>query len=167
VKADIRHATAEDLDAITRIYNHYIRETVVTFDLEPISTVDRRPWFDAFACGGAYQILVMRREAQLLGYASSQRFRAKAAYDTTVETSVYLDPNHTGQGHGTRLYEALFEALRGAGLHRAIAAITLPNEHSVALHGKFGFEPAGVLREVGHKHGKYWDVQWLQKDLAL
>jgi phosphinothricin acetyltransferase len=68
--------------------------------------------------------------------------------------------------HGTRLYTALFEALRGQDLHRALAGVTLPNPASVALHRRLGFERAALYREVGRKFDRYWDVAWFQKDLA-
>jgi phosphinothricin acetyltransferase len=94
------------------------------------------------------------------------RYRPKAAYQTTVETSIYLSQDATGRGIETRLYTALFEALRGQDLHRALAGVTLPNPASVSLHRHLGFERAALYREVGRKFGRYWDVAWFQKDLA-
>ncbi len=102
----------------------------------------------------------------MLGYADSHQFREKRAYDTTVETAVYCAPEATGRGIGRRLYAALFDALRDEDLRLALAAITLPNAASVALHERFGFTPSGVLHEVGRKFERYWDVAWYEKRLG-
>ena len=92
--------------------------------------------------------------------------RERKAYDTTVETTVYCAPEATGRGIGRLLYAALFDALRGEDLQVAIAAITLPNAGSVALHERFGFTLAGVMHDVGRKFDRYWDVAWYEKRLA-
>lgn len=101
----------------------------------------------------------------VLGYAGTHHFRDKAAYDTTVEATVYLAPEATGRGIGPALYAALFDSLRGEDLRVAVAGITLPNEASVALHERFGFSRAGVMHEVGRKFGQYWDVGWYERTL--
>ena len=98
---------------------------------------------------GGYLFPVFREEDEkTLGWACSGRFRGKAAYDTSVEVSVYLDPTALGQGLGGLLYRVLFEGLRETDLHRAIGIITLPNPASIALHRSFGFESIGVLHEA-------------------
>ena len=101
----------------------------------------------------------------MIGYADSHQYRAKRAYDTTVEVTVYCAPDATGRGLGTRLYTALFEAIQGEGVRMALAAITLPNEASIALHERFGFSLSGVQHDVGRKLGRYWDVAWYEKRL--
>jgi phosphinothricin acetyltransferase len=159
----IRRAGAGDLPELTEIYNHYVRETPITFDIEPLSAEQRRPWLEAFAESGRHQLFVAEREGRVLGYAGSHGFRPKAAYDTSVETTVYLAPSALGEGIGRRLYAALFEALAREEVHRALAGITLPNPASIALHRRFGFTPIGIFREVGRKLGRYWDVQWFEK----
>ena len=163
---DVRRAETADLAAITTLYNHYVRETSVTFDLEPFTPTDRALWFAQFANTGRHQIFVAEREKRILGYACSHPFRAKAAYDRTVETSVYLDVTATGSGLGWRLYTRLFEALGGSDAHLAVAGMTLPNPASEALHRRLGFERVGVFRQVGHKFGRAWDVEWWQLRLA-
>ncbi|MEK7794524.1 MAG: N-acetyltransferase family protein, partial [Candidatus Hydrogenedentota bacterium] len=100
------------------------------------------------------------------GYAYTSQFRSKAAYDTTVEMTIYLAPEAVGRGIGSVLYATLFDALRDEDVHLAVAGITLPNEASIALHKKFGFEDVGVYHEVGRKFGKYWDVVWMEKRLG-
>ncbi|HBZ69227.1 MAG TPA: GNAT family N-acetyltransferase [Deltaproteobacteria bacterium] len=161
----IRPAREDDLPRLTEIYNHYIRETAITFEVEPYTIEGRRPWLSQFAATGRYRILVAEADGQALGWANSRRFHERAAYDPTVETSIYLDPAQRGQRIGTRLYGALFDLLRREDVHRAIGGITLPNAASVALHRKLGFTPVGVMREVGRKFGRFWDVGWFQKEL--
>jgi len=164
-RATIRPVADRDLGALTAIYNHYIAETAITFDLEPYTVEERRPWLEQFDEAGPHRCVVAHEHEKLLGWACSMRFRAKAAYQTSVETSIYLAPEAAGRGVGTSLYETLFQALDGQGLNRALAGITLPNAASLALHERFGFERIGVFSEVGHKHGRYWDVVWLEKSL--
>ena len=159
----IRTAIAPDLEALTSIYNHYVRETPITFDVEPCSVDARRSWLDGFSVTGRYRLLLAEEAGVIRGYACSHRFRLKAAYDTSIETTIYLDPKATGRGIGRRLYEALFEELASEDVHLALAGITLPNPASLALHLRLGFEPVGVFKEVGYKFGRYWDVVWMQK----
>jgi phosphinothricin acetyltransferase len=154
----IHRITQGDLAPLLDIYNHYVRETPITFDIEPRTLEQRQAWLDGFASTGRYQCFVAVKEGRSVGWASSHRYKDRAAYDTTVLSSVYLAPDATGRGLGRRLYAALFEALAGEDIHRVFAGITLPNEASVRLHRAFGFEPVGIYREVGRKFGRYWDV---------
>lgn len=159
-KVSIRRAVQADLPALLAIYNHYVAETHVTFDLEPRTLEQRQAWFDAFAPAGRHQCIVAARDGAAIGWACSGTFKEKAAYQTSVETSIYLAPGESGQGLGRRLYEELFTALSGADVHRAFAGIALPNDASIALHRALGFEPVGVYQEVGRKFGRFWDVGW-------
>lgn len=159
-KVSIRRAVQADLPALLAIYNHYVAETHVTFDLEPRTLEQRQAWFDAFGPAGRHQCIVAVRDGAAIGWACSGTFKEKAAYQTSVETSVYLAPGESGQGLGRRLYEELFTALSGADVHRAFAGIALPNDASIALHRALGFEPVGVYQEVGRKFGRFWDVAW-------
>ncbi|HZN55961.1 MAG TPA: GNAT family N-acetyltransferase [Candidatus Polarisedimenticolaceae bacterium] len=161
----IRPAVAGDAEALADIYNHYVRSGAVTFDLEPVSVAARREWIGHHAATGPHRLLVAEEDGRVAGHVSSSRFRDKAAYGTSVETSVYLHPDKVGRGIGTRLYQALFAALAGEDLHRAYAGITLPNPASVALHVKLGFAPLGLYREVGRKFDRYWTVQWFERPL--
>ncbi len=159
----IRRGRAEDLPALTALYNHYIRETAITFDLEPYTLEARRPWFDAFADTGRHQLFVAEAAGHVVGYACTRSFRDKRAYETSAEASIYLAPSALRKGLGTQLYTRLFEAVAGEDVHRFIAGITLPNEASIALHERFGFECVGVMREVGRKFDRYWDVLWMER----
>jgi phosphinothricin acetyltransferase len=166
MEPEIRPGGAADLPQLVDIYNYYVRETPVTFDVEPFSVEARRPWLEQFARLGCYRLYVAVDGARVLGYADSHRFRAKAAYDTSVETTVYCAPDARGQGIGRRLYAELFAALAGEDLNRAYAGVTLPNAASVALHEAFGFRYLATHSEVGRKFERYWDVAWFEKSLA-
>jgi phosphinothricin acetyltransferase len=162
----IRRVEPDDLPALLEIYNHYVRETAITFDIEPRTLAQRQAWLDSFAINGPYQCFVAVRNDKAVGWASSHRYNERAAYETTVASSVYLAPDMTGQGLGRRLYATLFEALSGQDIHRVFGGITLPNEPSVRLHRSFGFEPVGIYREVGRKLGRRWDVAAYLKSMV-
>lgn len=162
----VRPGSAEDLDAINDIYNHYVLETHVTFDEAPTSSEFRREWFSHYAETGRHRLLVAIDEGRVAGYASSSRFRPKPGYLTSVETSVYLSPDVVARGVGTKLYGELFKSLAGEDLHRAYAGIALPNPASIALHEKFGFKRVALFTEQGRKFGRYWDVAWFEKPLG-
>ena len=154
----LRHAQQDDLPALLEIYNHYVRETSITFDIEPRTLAQRQAWLAEFSATGRYQCFVAVKDGAPIGWASSHPYKDRAAYDTTISSSIYLAPAMTGQGIGRRLYAALFDALTGEDIHRVFCGITQPNEASVRLHRSFGFEPVGVYREVGRKFGRFWDV---------
>ncbi|MGE0410198.1 MAG: N-acetyltransferase family protein [Amphiplicatus sp.] len=162
-EAEVRRAEAADLPAITAIYNRYVAETPITFDIEPFTVEQRRAWFAQFGAAGRCQLFVAVVGGALAGYAGSTKHKEKRAYDTSVETTIYLDPAHVGRGLGGALYRRLFEALADEDVHAALAGITLPNEASLGLHRRFGFVEIGVFHEVGRKFGRYWDVLWLEK----
>ncbi|MER7518928.1 N-acetyltransferase family protein [Streptomyces sp. NPDC126499] len=163
----VRPGTEGDLAALTEIYNHYVRETAITFDTEPFTPEQRLPWLRSHPEDGPHRLLVAQatKAGGILGYATSSAFRPKAAYATSVEVSVYLSPTAGGRGVGTLLYEELFRALAGEDVHRAYAGIALPNDASVRLHARFGFRHVGTYGEVGRKFGRYWDVAWYEKEL--
>ena len=154
----IRRVEQGDLPSLLAIYNHYVVNTPVTFDLEPRTLAQRQEWLDGFSTSGKYQCFVAVRAGAPIGWVCSARFKDKAAYDTSIETSVYLAPDEAGKGTGRRLYQTLFEALAGEDIHRAFGGITLPNEASVALHKASGFAHLGTYHEIGRKFGKFWDV---------
>ncbi len=154
----IRRAEQRDLPALLAIYNHYVVNTPVTFDLEPRTLAQRQEWFDQFQPSGRYQCFVAARGDNAIGWVCSAAFKEKAAYQTTIETSIYVAPDEGGKGLGRRLYDTLFDALKGQDIHRAFGGITQPNEASVALHKSVGFQHIGTYQEVGRKFGKFWDV---------
>ena len=156
----------KDLEAINDIYNHYVHETHITFDDEPVTMQARREWFTHYAETGRHRLLVAIDGDRVIGFATSSRFRPKPGYLTSVETSIYLAADETGKGAGTRLYTELFNSLDGQDLHRAYAGIALPNPASIALHQKFGFKRVALFTEQARKFGRYWDVAWFEKPLA-
>jgi phosphinothricin acetyltransferase len=160
----IRPAEPGDVAALTELYNHYIATTAITFDIEPMTVETRAEWLSHYAPSGRHRLLVGHDGPVLVGYASTSPFAVKAAYETSVEVSVYVAPGRARRGIGTALYEALFASVADEDIHRAYAGITLPNEASVRLHEQFGFTPVGVYREVGRKFGRYHDVLRMQKD---
>ena len=162
----IRRVQSDDLPELLEIYNHYVRETPITFDIEPRTLAQRQAWLNSFAAQGRYQCFVAARNGKPVGWASSLPYNERAAYETTVSSSIYLAPDATGRGLGRRLYATLFEAIAGEDIHRLFAGITVPNEPSLRLHRSFGFEPVGVYREVGRKFGRYWDVAVYLKSMA-
>jgi phosphinothricin acetyltransferase len=165
-RVHVRPGSEDDLAAVNDIYNHYVAESHVTFDDEPLSMEARRDWFTHYAAAGAHRVFVALDGEQLIGYATSSRFRPKPGYSTSIETSVYLAPEAIGNGAGARLYNALFESLEGEDLHRAYAGIALPNPASIGLHEKFGFKRVALFTEQGRKFGRYWDVAWYEKPLG-
>jgi phosphinothricin acetyltransferase len=163
VRLTVRSAVAADVPALTDLYNHYVTETPITFDLVPWSVEQRHAWFEHYSTEGRHRLLVADLDGEVVGYATSSRFRDKAAYETSVEATVYCRHDLGGRGIGTALYGELFAVLAGEDVHRAYAGITLPNDASVALHRRFGFADIGVYREVGRKFGRYWDVLWQER----
>ena len=164
-KVQIRAAVEGDLDALNKIYNQYVVDSHYTFDVEPMPIETRREWFSHYATSGRWRVLVAAVDDQVVGYACSSRFRPKPAYETSVETSVYLAPDSVGRGAGTRLYTELFELLEKEDIHRAYAGIALPNPASIALHERFGFKRVAHFTEQGRKFDRYWDVAWYEKAL--
>ncbi|KAA6461825.1 N-acetyltransferase family protein [Acidobacteria bacterium AB60] len=164
---EIRPAIREDLKQLTEIYNHFVVNTPVTFDLEPWTVERRGSWFEQFGTSGRYRLLVAAEGDRIAGYAGTTRFRPKAAYDTTVETTIYCAPGREGKGIGARLYAALFASLAEESVHRIVAGYVPPNPASAALHARFGFRAVGTFHECGYKFGRYWDTCWLERPLIV
>jgi phosphinothricin acetyltransferase len=162
--ARIRLAHEGDAAAIAAIYAPFVRDTAVSFEVEPPTAEEfggrlrnvltHAPW------------LVCERNGALAGYAYAGRFHARAAYQWTVETTVYVRPEDQRRSVGLALYTALLDALRLQTFRSAIGAITLPNPASVGLHERLGFRCAALLHAVGWKHGRWHDVGWWQLALA-
>lgn len=160
----VRPATEADVPVLNAIYNGYIVDSHISFDTEPWSDTDRLRWYRARNSAG-YPVLVAERSGVVVGASWSGPWRDKAAYRGSVETTVVLDRSATGGGIGSVLLSRLLEDLVVAGFHTAIAVIALPNDASVAMHGRLGYRRIGTLTEVGHKDGRYWDTVLMQRDL--
>ncbi|MDQ6876824.1 MAG: N-acetyltransferase family protein [Candidatus Dormibacteraeota bacterium] len=161
-----RPATELDLEAINDIYNRYVQDAHYTFDIEPMTIEARREWFTPYAPAGRHRLLVAVLSEGVVGFACSSRFRPKPAYETSVETTIYLAGDAVGRGAGSRLYTELFHLLESEDIHRAYAGIALPNPASIALHERFGFKRVGHFTEQGRKFGRYWDVAWYEKPIG-
>jgi len=160
----IRQVTELDATSIAEIYNHYILNSVATFEEEVISSDEilkrinrdkqhKLPW------------LLAIEDNEIHGYAYATLWNNRSAYRYTVESTVYLSNLSLAKGWGTKLYTALFSELKKMKIHVVIGGITLPNESSIALHEKFGMEKVAHFKEVGYKHGKWHDVGYWQMEL--
>ena len=161
----IRPATMDDAAAVRAIYNPYIATTTISFEEEAVSAADMAQRIaDVQAANLPW--LVAESEGRVLGYAYATKWRARPAYRTSVESSIYLDPDAAGQGLGTLLYRTLLAELRGRELRMVIGGIALPNEASVALHERLGFRKVAHFSEVGRKFGRWIDVGYWELNLG-
>src|SRR5262245_4759280 len=157
---EIRIATADDANELLAMYSPIVRETWISFELEPPSieemrnrisnTVQQLPW------------LVYESNGSVDGYAYASRHRERAAYQWSVDVSAYVRPDIQRRGIARALYRALLAVLRVRGFVHAFAGIALPNDASVRFHESMGFESIGVYRSVGYKLGAWRDVGWWQ-----
>lgn len=160
---NIRLVSFADAPAVAAIYRPYVTDSSVSFELVPpteavmagrmAKVLERLPW------------LVCEEEGAVVGYAYAGKYRERAAYQWSVETSVYLRQDWHRRGLGSALYTGLFGLPVQQGYYTVYAGISLPNAASVRLHESFGFEPVGVYRNVGFKFGPWRDVGWWQKPL--
>jgi L-amino acid N-acyltransferase YncA len=155
---------AADAAACAEIYAPHVEDGVVSFEERAPGAAEMAARIDQVAATHAW--LIAERGGRVVGYAYGYPFQQRPAYRWTVGVSVYVARDEHGRGVGRALYGALFDRLRERGFRMAHAGITLPNEASVALHESLGFEPVGVNREIGWKHGAWRDVGWWQLELA-
>lgn len=161
---NIRTATTADAASVAAIYDPVVRDTTISFETEPPGeaemqtriekTLDTLPWLIAEDAAGV-----------VCGYAYASKHRERAAYQWSVDVTVYVREDTRGQGVGRALYGRLLPLLAELGYCQAFASIALPNAGSVGLHEAMGFEAIGVYRNVGFKHGAWRDVGWWQKSL--
>lgn len=160
----IRPATQSDAKQIALIYNHYIESTTITFEEEPVSAEEMARRI-ADVQGGDLPWLVLEENGTIVGYAYATKWRIRPAYRFSVETTVYLSRSEIRKGYGALLYQSLIDELRKRELHLAIGGIALPNEASVKLHEKLGFEKVAQFKEVGFKMNRWLDVGYWQISL--
>lgn len=158
----IRDAVAKDATSIADIYNHYISESVVTFETETINSEDMLSRISKVQSDDLPWLIAEDITGKLIGYAYATKWRERFAYRFSVEVTVYLSPTFIGNGLGSQLYVALFSALKSRSIHSVIGGITLPNPASVALHEKFGLEKVAHFKEVGFKFKQWRDVGYWQ-----
>lgn len=152
----IREATCEDAAAVCGIYNPYVLGTCISFEEDAVSAEEMRGRIQEHS--KAYPWLVYEEEGKILGYCYAGKWRVRAAYRRSVETTVYVDSGAKSRGIGSALYAELIGRLRGLGVHAVMAGITVPNPASQALHEKFGFKKVAHLSEIGWKQGAWRDV---------
>ena len=160
----VRPASAADAEPIARIYGHYVVHTTISFEERPVPASEMAQRIDE-VLSASLPWLVAERDGRVVGYAYAGRWKARAAYRHSVESSVYIDPALTGRGIGRQLYGALLPLLRERSIHAVIGGVALPNAASVALHEKMGFAKVAHFREVGYKFGQWVDVGYWQKTL--
>lgn len=161
---NLRPVKQEDAEAMCAIYNHYVRDTTISFEeieVTPsemskriLDISDSLPW------------LVIENEGMVDGYAYATKWRVRSAYRFSVEISVYLSPTSIGKGYGSRLLEKLLDELVKLGIHVVIGGIALPNETSIKLHEKMGFTKVAHFERVGFKNQQWIDVGYWQKLLS-
>lgn len=159
----IRDATEHDAEACAAIYAPYVTDTAITFELDPPTATEMAARITRALKTHAW--LVLEDGGEVVGFAYGHPFAERPAYRWSCETSIYLAPGRRRTGAGRALYEALLTRLAERGYRRAAAGMTLPNEASEGLHRALGFEPAGVFRKIGFKHGEWRDVARVQKTL--
>jgi L-amino acid N-acyltransferase YncA len=163
MSAMIRLATVDDAEQIQAIYAPNVRQTAISFELVPPTVDDMqeriRKTLEHFPC------LVCEHQGEIQGYAYANAHRSRAAYQWSVDVSVYVHAQARRYGVGRAVYSSLFKLLELQGVYNAYAGITLPNPASVGLHESLGFQPVGIYRAVGYKLGAWHDVGWWQ--LAL
>jgi L-amino acid N-acyltransferase YncA len=152
----IRSATPSDAGAIASIYNWYVENTAITFEVDPVPAEEMGRRIDGILA--EHEWLVLERAGELLGYAYAGRFRERAAYRHATESTIYLRHGLGGNGLGGPLYAELVRRTFARGYRHLVGAIALPNEPSVRLHERLGFVKAGHLARIGHKFERWIDV---------
>ena len=160
----VRLAVRDDAEAIRRIYNHEVVHTTHTFDLVPRTLDEQVAWLTER--DGALGVVVAELDGSVAGFASLSEYRPRAAYRTSVESSVYVDAPFRRTGVGARLMTELIELATARGFHTMLARIAGGHEASIALHRSVGFATVGTEREVGRKLGNWLDVVIMQRMLG-
>lgn len=163
----IRNADVKDATSIAEIYNYYISNTAVTFETESINAEDILNRISTVQSGNLPWLIAEDASGNVIGYAYATKWRERFAYRFSVEVTVYLSPTYTGNGVGSKLYNALFTELKSRSIHCVIGGITLPNPASIALHEKFGLEKVAHFKEVGYKFEQWKDVGYWQGTFKL
>ena len=157
----IRAVRSSDAEAIARIYNQHVLNTIATFEETAVTSQDMAARIaEIGACSLPW--LVSEESDAVLGYAYASRWKTRSAYRHSVETTIYLDAASEGRGLGSQLYGALISQLRPQKIHAAMGGVSLPNEASVRLHEKLGFQKVAHFQQVGFKFDRWIDVGYWQ-----
>ena len=161
---NIRTATRCDAIRLLEIYSPVVNHSAISFELVPPTIEEFADRIESALL--SHEWLVAELSDAILGYAYATPHRSREAYKYAVETSVYVCSENQGKQVGTSLYEQLLPRLSALGFHTAVAGIALPNDSSIALHKKVGFEKVGVFKEIGYKNDTWHDVSWWQRSLV-
>lgn len=161
----IRDVTPSDAVTIAAIYNHFVTDTIVTFE-ETVVTVEEMARRIEGVRSASLPWIVAEEAGRVVGYAYASKWRERSGYRFSTESTVYLAPGAGGRGLGTRLYDALLPMLRALGVHAVMGGIALPNDASVALHEKAGMRKVAHFEAVGFKFDRWIDVGYWQRILT-
>lgn len=161
----IRKVEPKDAAAIAEIYNYYIEHTIITFETSPVNVREMKERISEIT-GDGFPWLVFEGNGQVLGYAYANKWRGRCAYRDSIESTVYLNPSEISKGVGKQLYAELIKILKAEGFHTVIGGIALPNDASIALHEKLGFQKVAHFKEVGNKFDHRIDVGYWQLMLS-
>lgn len=164
MSVQIRPAGIADAEGMLEIYAPIVRKTAFSFELTPPSLTDFRERIAVYSRTAPW--LVCEWDAAVAGYAYATPFRARPAYQWSVEVTVYVSAGFHRRGIARALYSALLEWLTLQGYVTAVGVIVLPNAASIALHESMGFERVGVFPCIGHKLGAWHDTGWWLKRIA-
>jgi L-amino acid N-acyltransferase len=156
----VRLATRADLEAINRIYNYYVDHSTCTYAERHCTPEERLAWFEAH--DPKHPVTVAEVEGNVVGWGSLSAYHERSAYRFTVEDSIYIRHEYLHRGIGSTILKDLIDRARTIGHHVIIAGMDAEQSASLALHEKFGFAPAGHLRQVGFKFGRWLDVYYKQ-----
>ncbi len=163
----VRDSMDADIDAITRIYGHWVEHGLASFELTPPDADEMRRRRAAVLSGGYPHIVAAGEHGSVLGYAYAGPYRERAAYRFACEDSVYVAPSAARRGIGRSLLQALIARAEARGLRLMVAIIgDSGNEPSIGLHKALGFESAGVLPAIGWKHGRWVDTVLMVRALG-
>lgn len=155
----LRFAAEQDAEALLEIYRPYVETTSITFETQVPTVAEFTERIRDILTMFPY--LVIEEGGELLGYAYAHPFHQRAAYDWTVESSIYVRQDARHEHLGMLLYEALLERLACQGVRNVCAVVTVPNEPSTAFHKRMGFRSAGILPDFGYKMGQWHGVEYL------
>jgi phosphinothricin acetyltransferase len=156
----IRLAREADLESINAIYNYYVENSTCTYQYQPDTLADRKKWF--FQRGQSHPVIVAESDGEILGWGALSPFSSREAYRLTVEDSIYVKHSLRKKGIGSALLSDLLTRAKTIGHHSVIARIDAEQQHSIALHRKFGFEEVGRLKEAGRKFDRWLDVALME-----
>ncbi len=159
----VRGAEARDAGAIAGLWNHFIRETAATFNAREKTPAEVEGLIAARLSEG--RGFFVAEGPHLLGFATYFQFRGGVGYARTAEHTVLIDPGAQGRGAGRALMEAVETHARASGHHMLFAAVSSGNPDGLAFHAKLGFREVAVLREVGWKWDRWFDLHLMQKSL--